>query len=579
MIPQLVSRSLSVDQTFAAPFLFVSPGYQRPFAWQVDTAERLLSDIQVAAESAPDEIYFLGAILLVRVRIADEQAHSMHDDTLFTGPERVFEIVDGQQRIVTLAMLLAVLRDLTAQERSPLARRLARASGAAKGAAVADGGSAGMARVRLRGQDDAFLDQCIGAAGACLALPAVEAVGEPQRRILEIRDFFVRQLSLLDADELRTFATFVLDNCALVAIVTNTIDRAYQMFTVLNDAGEPLTRGDILKAELIGQIAPAERERAIAVWDDLERRLGGDFEQLFSFVRTQAGRGAGPIVEAVRAQVAAMPGGAGDFVFDVLAPAGDIVGKILQASHSGTAQSSEISRLLRYLGWLSGKEWVPPLLAFWRRHGDDPAALLRFLAALDRFAFGVRMQGLSADKRAQRMAALTTQIEGGMAMRGPWPSLQFTRDETRAIEFSQRDLHKRSPLVCRLVLMRLDEHFGGTPLPAGTSLTIEHILPLKIAPGSQWRLDFPDAETRQKLASCLGNLALVTSAVNERAANHDFSKKVTFYFTDGKSTESYLTAELYGVKTWTPHQIEQRLLRLSSGLNAMWRFNEHVSTR
>ena len=127
--------------------------------------------------------------------------------------------------------------------------------------------------------------------------------------------------------------------------------------------------------------------------------------------------------------------------------------------------------------------------------------------------------------------------------------------------------------------MRLDAYFGGAPLVPGTQLTIEHILPLKVAPGSQWRIDFPDADARQKLSTCLGNLALVTASVNERAANHDFAKKVAIYFADGARPASFLTAELRGVTTWTPAQIEQRLQRLSGGLQQIWRFDEPTAAR
>ena len=204
--------------------------------------------------------------------------------------------------------------------------------------------------------------------------------------------------------------------------------------------------------------------------------------------------------------------------------------------------------------------------------------MLAFLTALDRFAYGVRLHGLGADKRGQRMAAATGLIESSNSADGPWPPLQFGRDELRTIQNSLRDLYKRSPQTCRLVLLRLDEHFGGGPMTATDRLTIEHILPLKIAQNCQWRKDFPDADVRQRLATCLGNLVLVTGPVNERAANHDFAKKVAIYFADPKHIVTKLTDELRNVSTWTQPQIEARLVRLTGGVNEMWRL-EPVSGR
>ena len=559
MFKNLASRSLSVENLFSAPFLFLSPSFQRPFSWQVETAERLLGDIQAAAHGAETELYFLGAVLLVQATSGRDGTAQVHLD----GAERVFEIIDGQQRIVTLAILLAVLRDLTAKGGMPLSRRLAH---------VLTGATRDRPRVTLRGDDNAYLQSCIGAAGATLIEPRSEPATMPQRRMLAIRDFFARSLGSVARAELEHFATFLLDHCGLVAVVTDTIDRAYQMFTTLNDAGEPLTRSDILKAELIGQAPAAEREELTQIWEDIERRIGPEFEQLFSFVRTRSGRGNGQIVEAIRAQVAATPGGAATFIRDQLQPAGLVVDLILRADHKGARESAAINRLLRYLNWLPGQEWVPPLLSFWIRHGSDPAALLAFLRALDRFAYGVRLHGLGVDKRAQRMAAATALIEAGGAAAGPWPPLMASRDELRQIEFSLRDLHRRSPAICRLVLQRLDEHFGGEPITGGEPLTTEHILPLKAGANSQWRKDFPDAETRQKLATCLGNLTLVTEAVNGRAANHDFARKVAIYFEDDSQRISKLTDELRHARKWTVVEIEARLERLTAGMKEMWQF-------
>ena len=565
MIPQLASRSFAVENLFAPPFRFVSPAYQRPFAWSVDEAERLLADIQAASAASADEIYFLSTILLVRTPLPAEALRPLSPDTAFAGPERIFEIVDGQQRIVTLAILLAVLRDLLGPAARTLYDRLVAAQ-----AALASRGP----RVQLRGVDGAFLVHCMNERGACLVPPVLQPEGESQRRMLDVRDFFVRQLKPLEPEELKRLATFVLENCSLVAVVTNTIDRAFQMFTALNGTGKPLTRNDILKSDLIGQLEPQARARALAIWDDLERRLGSAFEQLFSFVRTGAGRGSTQIVEAIRTQVAAMPGGAAAFLFDTLAPAGTILDTVLRAEHSGAPQSAEINRLLRYLDWLPGREWVPPLLSYWARHGNNAQTLLVFLRALDRFAHGVRLQGLGADKRAQRMNALVAQINGGAPALGPWPSLQLSRDELRAISFSLRDLHRRSPQICRMVLLRLNEHLGGAPLTSAVPMTIEHILPLKVGANSKWRTDFPDAEDRLKYAACLGNLTLVTAAVNERASNLDFDKKHAIYFNADAYPVAAITSELRSKSTWNQRDIEQRLARFTAALNAIWQLED-----
>lgn len=567
MIPQLASRSLAIEGLFAPPFHYVSPSFQRPFAWDLEDAERLLADLLAACLSAPDHLYFLGTILLLRPPLPGETPQSLALESAFSGPERIFEIVDGQQRIVTLAVLLAVLRDLLGHEAPVPPVQLQKLT-----RAILLSSQSSESRVKLRGPDQSFLTQCVAGSGACLVPPQQDPESLPQRNLLEIRDYFVRQLKPHDAADLQQFATFLLTQCAVVSVVTSTIDRAYQMFTVLNDSGKPLTRNDILKAELMAQVATADRAAVTATWDDLEHRLGPKFEDLFSYVRAQAGRNNGQIVEAVRAQVAATPGGATGFITGTLAPAGGHLDVILRAGHQGVPQSGEINHLLRYLNWLPGKEWVAPLLSFWAKHGSNATALLAFLQTLDRFAYGVRIQGLGAEKRGQRMAALVGLINTGAAPESAWEPLLLRRDELRAISFNLRDLHRRGPQICRLVLLRLNEHCGGAPAHGAIPQTVEHILPLKVGADSQWRTDFPDIEVRQKLAACLGNLTLVPQPVNERAANQDFARKTAIYFAANAEPVSRLTDDLRGLAAWTPPVLEARHAKMAAGINDLWQF-------
>jgi Protein of unknown function DUF262/Protein of unknown function (DUF1524) len=564
---QLESKSLSIAELMAPPFLFAAPAFQRAFAWDVDEAERLLSDLQTAVASSHDDIYFIGAVLLMRLPLAGTAPPDMPDVPAFSGPERSFEIIDGLQRIVTLAILIAVLRDLLHRQApaSLMKEQLHQAL-------VASG--LRLSRVRLRGSDGTLLDHATSEVGACLVPPLAEIQSDAQERIIAIRDFFVRQLQPLELAELERLATFVLENCSLVGIITNTLDRAYQMFTSLNDAGKPLTRNDILKAELIGALPEGDRARALQAWETLSGRLGKDFEQIFSFISTEGGRGSLPILEAIRSQAAAHPRSVAGFVFETLLPSGDIISSILQSSHTGTAQSAGISRTLRHLNWLPGQEWVPPLLAFWKRHGSDATALSAFVAALDRFAYGARLLSLGNSKRAQRMAAIAAEVTSHAGANGPWASLQFSRDELRNINFGLRDLHGRGQHVCRLVLQRLEEQMSGRDWHVGDAqMTVEHILPLKISPQSIWKKDFPDVDARARLATCLGNLTLVTRSVNEAAANHDYERKYPIYFAESAAPITQLTQELRTTHAWTQTLIEERLELTMQRFSAIWAFD------
>jgi uncharacterized protein with ParB-like and HNH nuclease domain len=84
---------------FCDKYLFRIPGYQRPYSWTTEQSSDLLDDIAIACGDQDDlserSPYFLGSIVLIK-RPIDPKS----------------EIVDGQQRLTTLTILLAILRDL-----------------------------------------------------------------------------------------------------------------------------------------------------------------------------------------------------------------------------------------------------------------------------------------------------------------------------------------------------------------------------------------------------------------------------------------------------------------------------------
>ena len=71
--------------------MFSVPIYQRSYSWEDKQVQDLLNDINSAIENGESE-YFLGSVVV-------------------TKKGKRFEIVDGQQRIVTITMIIAAIRD------------------------------------------------------------------------------------------------------------------------------------------------------------------------------------------------------------------------------------------------------------------------------------------------------------------------------------------------------------------------------------------------------------------------------------------------------------------------------------
>lgn len=67
------------------------PLNQRAYAWEEENVEKLFHDITKAFEDQP--IYFLGTVMFTH------------------GDKRRIEVADGQQRLATISMLIAAIRD------------------------------------------------------------------------------------------------------------------------------------------------------------------------------------------------------------------------------------------------------------------------------------------------------------------------------------------------------------------------------------------------------------------------------------------------------------------------------------
>ncbi|MFB2596107.1 DUF262 domain-containing protein [Paracoccus sp. p4-l81] len=83
----------TISQILTEQIRYEIPAYQRPYSWEKGNVEQLLDDIWEAYE-AQDEEYFIGSLI-----------------TIEREKGRLYDVVDGQQRLTTLNLILARLRD------------------------------------------------------------------------------------------------------------------------------------------------------------------------------------------------------------------------------------------------------------------------------------------------------------------------------------------------------------------------------------------------------------------------------------------------------------------------------------
>ena len=202
------------------------PDYQRPYKWTARNAIQLLDDI-IDAKNANKEVYRVGTLIL-------------HHDS----DNNIYNIVDGQQRVTTFALLLFALlevRSIDFLEQNVADNPYTRENFANNYRAF----------VRRR---DAIVDTHTND-------------NRNDRNVKDLRDYIEKQ-------------------CELIVVITNDISEAFQFFDSQNARGKKLYPHDLLKAyhlREMSEIGVEETEKIVKRWEDAKQNKLADLfgEYLF----------------------------------------------------------------------------------------------------------------------------------------------------------------------------------------------------------------------------------------------------------------------------------------------------------
>lgn len=545
-----------IKDLFSDKYIFNIPKYQRPYAWTTEEAGELLDDLLGYVgdgSKSLDELppYFLGSIVLVK---------KQHD------PQA--EVVDGQQRLITLTILFSVLRELMPQEQGKgLTKFLCQ-----EGNPIA--GTEDQYRLVLRERDADFFREHIQAEGMFARLETLNTSELTDSR-LNMHDNAKAMKERLEdvAPELRVkLAQFIANNCYLVAVSTPDLSSAYRIFSVLNDRGMDLSHSDILKAEVIGEISEDKQNQYTTKWESIEDEIGRDsFKELFVHIRTIKLRRKlrktvlEEIREGLNPSKAPM-----QFIDEWLEPYADALADVTSQAYQGGQKATQINNYLVWLNKIDNFDWIPPALYFLAKNKNQEDSLVRFFEKLERLAAGMMIIRSNINERVERYAGLLEAIDNGNLW-DPDSPLELTSSEKKHIgDTLNGDLY----LITRIrlyVLLRLDtELSAGGAAYNHSIITVEHVLPQTPAENSQWKNWFNDAEHEQWVHR-IGNLVLLPRRKNSQASNYEFDIKKSKYFsTSGGISNFVITTQVINETDWTPHVLQRRQNEQMDKLKKIW---------
>ncbi|MGI6369586.1 MAG: DUF262 domain-containing protein [Ignavibacteria bacterium] len=220
----------------------VIPPYQRPYKWTARNAIRLLDDI-IEAKNENKETYRIGTLILHY----DEKSKDENDKKK---PE--YNIVDGQQRIITLSLLLEAFKD------------------------DKDDKDEKDEKDNIEKNEDnpkkiSFLEQS-------LTDNPYNSRNIPNNfRVLQRR---IRNIT--DDRERQELYKYIKNNCELIVVITDDISEAFQFFDSQNSRGKKLYPHDLLKAyhlREMNDLDVTQTEKTVKEWEDLDQK---QLSRLFS---------------------------------------------------------------------------------------------------------------------------------------------------------------------------------------------------------------------------------------------------------------------------------------------------------
>lgn len=558
MTRRLEAAEISVGRLLTSgDYEFVIPEYQRPYAWGKEESSQLLSDLLGALDRDTDEPYFLGSIVLVK-----------------TPNEPRSEVIDGQQRITTLTLLLALIRDLV--ESGDLRRDI---NSLIEKPAVEWDNQPARRRLNIRPLDNQFFHEYVQTMEGTTKLVELSdntPETDSQRGLRDNAKVIFDELNQLDQDQLKELFRLIAGRAFLVTVSTSDLNSAYRIFSVMNARGLPLSPQDIFKSQVIGTIDENEKQHYADLWERLEENLGRDeFGNLFFYIRAIKARtrGVKSLLQEFPEQVLKqyLPNNGSGFIREVLEPYAKADIRLLDQDFQGDdPRWSGVNHWLKRLDQLDNGDWRPSALWALTEYGENPEFLVSFFAKLERLAASMLVRRVYTTPRQRRYMDLLKDLAAGDGL----DSAAFKLSNEERADTKERlagDIYLSKP-VRRYVLLRLDSILAQDP---GASydhrvVTVEHVLPQNPSADSRWVQDFTEEETAEWTHK-LGNLLLLSRRANSAAQNYDFTVKKEKYFTSGNGVSVFaLTTQVLTESEWTPTIIRQRQQKLLDLLTEEW---------
>jgi hypothetical protein len=534
------------------------PLYQRRYAWKDREWDYLWDDIaQLASDrkTVKAEMHFLGAVVLAK---SPASATGSHD----------LLVIDGQQRLITISLLLCALRDSDFPLPNSVRQRISRCL-------LVDTKSQKLGPLKRLKVLPTQFDQ------DAFSRLINRQQHDMTERITEGYMHFQDRLTRLDKDNdesvggisVLQFALTTLDGLECVYITAGPEDNVHRIFESLNNRGLPLTQFDLIRNYVFMRLSKNSEEFYEYTWKPLEKRFSAqELTQLFwlDLVRDRPSITQRQTYVEQQKQLHRLTGqsllkGA----IEKIAARGDLWELIL---HPEKEPSQKVRiRLQRLKEWDTTTVWPILMYLLQRRHDGsaDSHQIARAMLYVESYFVRRVVVGRATDNMNRVLLgappALNEVLDTSVAdalcrYLSPYGKHWATDDELRRDGPGGRFYNHGKAHQKTLILRWIEESLGDHEVSLADDLSIEHVMPQGLTPA--WRAELRNGVGSAKdliglhaqLLHTLGNLTL--TGRNNEMSNKSFEDKKKILAKYGSGLK--MTQEVKGKKYWGPKEIRKR---------------------
>ncbi|WRG79789.1 DUF262 domain-containing protein [Helicobacter pylori] len=540
------------------------PIYQRPYQWTEENCKKLLDDLLSSYECYGESDYFCGSLVLIAIG-TDSATNA-----------KTYDVVDGQQRLSTFILLAKVLSALYSERLDPEYQEFLQASWSdrhenreKKKKKRLDFDLVGSsAKKDFQDALDFFDDLDASKGEDSKSNGSSKSKNNYLKNAICLKNYLEKK----EIEDINAFIDWLYCNVVFVTITCPDADKALRIFNVLNARGLALNATDIFKGELLKKLTEEKEQEELAIrWEDLRQKCldnGFAMETLFSqyliYLVPKTSR------EKMDKRL--------NTQFDELQKSSLEYLDGVEDFYNAYVEVLEMPD--RYAHLLSYKEdnyWRVILCAS-LLHCYSQSEIETLKKLLVKFYY---QHWVARTKQSQIEQTCCNMIKALKEKKSMEHILSIARTNLALYSVMQHfkenlgdsHVYEKQPTknpYLKPILILVEYSMSDDPRPKRIEkddFHVEHILPQKPDPSSQWVKDFSEEE-RELYTHSLANLTLLGGIKNAQASNLDFKDKKKIYMGEIRSRKTKTSRVMTCYKMtidiahhyteWTPKSLEKR---------------------